>query len=266
MTRKTPERLELPGKPGELWNTVRDLVRAAFSDEDGRAAYSIGGGTILAARWGHRDSTDVDLLTPDPQGVVPTTASTERGLAEMLNGELALQANRRHIRVKTDKGPIDVTVDEPTPAGQEQLAIINGREEMVLSNCQILRGKLDRTDASPARDVYDIVTAAERDPESLGEALSGLTPTEVEGVSRLWTMTNRKLTLEAQQMITIRNGPPVDDLGVRGTKVLATMLREIEQERQWKTNPVPVPDRNDSAGINQTRTQGRETRGPGYKR
>ena len=120
MTRKTPERLELPGKPGELWNTVRDLVRAALSDEDGRAAYSIGGGTILAARWGHRDSTDVDLLTTDPQGVVPTTASTERGLAEMLNGELALQANRRHIRVKTDKGPIDVTVDEPTPAGQEQ--------------------------------------------------------------------------------------------------------------------------------------------------
>lgn len=260
------EDLELPGKPGKLWNTVRDRVRAALSESDGSAAYSIGGGTVLAARWGHRESTDVDLLTTDPQGMVPKTARTERGLAETLNGELALGATARHVKVKTPDGPVDVTVDEPMPPGQERLATVNGREATVLSNCQILRGKLARTDESPARDVYDVVTAAERDRESLKEALGELAPETIEGVGRLWKATNRKLTLEAQRTITVRNGPPVNDIGIRGEKVLSDVLKEIERDRERKANPVPVPDRNDPAGLNQGMTRSRETRGPEYGR
>lgn len=98
------EDLELPGKPGKLWNTVRDRVRAALSESDGSAAYSIGGGTVLAARWDHRESTDVDLLTTDPQGMVPKTARTERGLAETLNGELALGRVERNRTRQREEG------------------------------------------------------------------------------------------------------------------------------------------------------------------
>lgn len=198
------ERLQLPGKPGTMWDKVRDRIRTTLSDAAGNPAYSIGGGTTLAARWDHRESTDIDLLTSDPEGVVAETARSRKGLAETLNGELGTRSSAKHVRVTTEDGPIDITVDEPVPRGQERLAIVNGRKETVLSTCQILKGKMNRTDRSPARDVYDIITAAERDPRSLKEALERIPPGLIEGIGREWKRSNDALSREARETITVR--------------------------------------------------------------
>ena len=56
---KAPE-LQLPAAAAELWAMVRDVVDDAMTSL-GDAPYRIGGGTILAARWEHRESFDVDL-------------------------------------------------------------------------------------------------------------------------------------------------------------------------------------------------------------
>ena len=57
--------LTLPPPAGKLWRrigaTVREEVRSITGAE---AGYAIGGGSILAARWEHRYSYDVDLVVP----------------------------------------------------------------------------------------------------------------------------------------------------------------------------------------------------------
>ena len=57
-----PPELKLPAAAAELWAMVRDVVNdglASLGKEPPR--YRIGGGTILAARWQHRESFDIDL-------------------------------------------------------------------------------------------------------------------------------------------------------------------------------------------------------------
>lgn len=55
-----PPELRLPAAAAELWAMVRDVVDdglASLGKEPAR--YRIGGGTILAARWQHRESFDI---------------------------------------------------------------------------------------------------------------------------------------------------------------------------------------------------------------
>lgn len=55
--------LTFPAAAGGLWRRIGPAVREALAESAGtRAAYAIGGGSVLAARWKHRDSGDIDLL------------------------------------------------------------------------------------------------------------------------------------------------------------------------------------------------------------
>ena len=138
---------------------METLRRHYLRHHDGRPAYEIGGGTILAARFGHRTSTDIDLTTTDPQKALITMAATGRGLAEAAAGALGARQSAQETRITTPHGRVDITAMRAMPEGQERHAIVDGEVETVLSTAQILHGKLMRADESPARDAYDVVTA-----------------------------------------------------------------------------------------------------------
>lgn len=55
------DELRLPNPARELWLDTRDAVRRALKRLQPETEYRVGGGTILAARWGHRQSFDVDI-------------------------------------------------------------------------------------------------------------------------------------------------------------------------------------------------------------
>ena len=56
-------KLTLPSMAGALWRDTRNSVREGVAEITGNPeAYTIGGGTILAARWRHRQSQDIDLV------------------------------------------------------------------------------------------------------------------------------------------------------------------------------------------------------------
>ncbi len=55
----TREEIVVPGNPGIVLARVAPLIGAWF----GRDGCVLGGGTVLAARWHHRVSTDIDLFT-----------------------------------------------------------------------------------------------------------------------------------------------------------------------------------------------------------
>ena len=77
------ERLKLPEPAGRLWVATRDIFRALEREErDVPTVAHLGGGTVLAARWGHRRSTDVDITGARSarwrSTVVRASGSTER--------------------------------------------------------------------------------------------------------------------------------------------------------------------------------------------
>lgn len=63
--------LQLPHPAAELFETVypalHDFVRPVTP---GNIVGRLGGGTALAAQWGHRRSTDIDITVPEGTGLI----------------------------------------------------------------------------------------------------------------------------------------------------------------------------------------------------
>jgi len=227
-------RLTLTEPARTLWRKVRDTIRTALTDpRTNDRCYELGGGSILAARWGHRASFDIDLTTTDPKGILQETVRTQQGLAGSLCGELTPRSNPRHVTIVMGEGQrVDITVTRPFLDGQQQNVELDGRTETVLTTVQILHGKLNRAQESPARDVHDFITAAERDPRSLEAAVRPLTEREVTGIRTLWGVQNVRLENEAKERILDTKGTPVrgtERLGIRGGDVLAAAWGHSQQ-------------------------------------
>lgn len=60
----------LPEPARSLWKRVAASLRAEMNTLDRFEPWRMGGGTILAARWDHRDSTDIDLKVAHNAGLV----------------------------------------------------------------------------------------------------------------------------------------------------------------------------------------------------
>ena len=52
-----------------LWRTHRDTLHRIADDIAGPSRLLLGGGTILNADWGHRQSIDIDALLPERRNV-----------------------------------------------------------------------------------------------------------------------------------------------------------------------------------------------------
>ena len=90
-----------------------------------------------------------------------------------------------------------------------------GRGEKPLqSTAQILRGKLQRTGALAARDVFDAKLAAERDPTALAIAVNTLGEKDFERRMRAWTENGTIVGSRAPRQIA---GPPPEERATWGT-------------------------------------------------
>ena len=129
---KAPE-LQLPAAAAELWAMVRDVVDDAMTSL-GDAPYRIGGGTILAARWEHRESFDVDLtLSADTAlGSLRAEHGDPSGFEarlKALGGAPTYYPDLKLWRVAFDDGErgLDVWAHEPEiGSGEEQRTSTGG--------------------------------------------------------------------------------------------------------------------------------------------
>ena len=64
---------------------------------------------------------------------------------------------------------------------------------MVLSNAQILRGKLERAHDLDARDVFDVATAAREDPAALATALNMLPEHRTTAIAWAWLQSGSEI-------------------------------------------------------------------------
>lgn len=257
------ERLKLDELPGRIWEhcqeAVEEMLGHAGLEPD---SYMLGGGTLLAARFGHRESTDVDLIvpngiyieewtTPDPEEAKPGGA--DQGPAEKHfrskmeeHGAWIIPNAERGIvfaffNLDGELAELDIKEGRPDiPYGHAE-ARVDGRTETVLSTAQVLAGKLHRGAKMPARDAYDFVLMQRTDPASLEVAVNDVGPRKVGRVSENWSERNEALAEEARDVkrgIFIRKDcrygtADVNSLGTEATQaVRSSLYREIRVRTQ----------------------------------
>ena len=194
------ETLELPEPARTLFRKTRTALEAhvAAYAADGEG-YKLGGGTILAARWKHRRSNDIDVLFhPDTK-----TSHFEEELGEALEkaGGAPLGWGE-WSRIEFGESHLDLLKGEPTPAIGHRRATIDGSPVTVLSNAQILNGKLrHRALDSPTRDVYDVAICGIEDPESLEIVLNGVYESKLDATILGWKMSEGKHAENAAEQV-----------------------------------------------------------------
>ena len=167
--------MKLSRAAADTWRAHRAALHRIAGDEAEPSRLLLGGGTILNARWGHRESVDIDLLLPERRTLHDLRPGRRLDLAAAVAGEVIRQTEHR-ITVLTPDGVVDVTAMQPPLAGRERRMNVEGGIETVLSTAQILRGKLERIRKALPRDAFDLIVAAKTDPPALESAVNSLSP------------------------------------------------------------------------------------------
>ena len=181
------EQLALPEPAASLWPRVWPIL----ADLAGRwpniqNLFSIGGGTILASRWGHRKSQDIDVLARQGSGLrralETTYANDFAALCERAGAsQIEFLPFTTTVTVSFPEGDWDLSELDPLLPGQESLAEVNGTEIQTLSNSQILAGKLiHRGFQGLARDVFDLAVSLNLDETAFEQAASLCPPADTE--------------------------------------------------------------------------------------
>ena len=104
--------------------------------------------------------------------------------ARACDGYRVEHPNFPRIEFERDKdNHIDINLRAPTPEKGERIAVVDGEETAVLSNAQIMTGKLKgRGMSSPGRDVFDIAVCRRADPEALEIAVNAVDDVTLDGI------------------------------------------------------------------------------------
>ena len=170
------ERIDLP----EPARTLLRWVKAALDEWvtpvcPEEAPWRIGGGTLLAARWGHRLSTDIDIFLDERSGLGALNPRRDMGFTKAMEdaGAEKLSVEDRSLKYQFRTGRVEIAQLDPRPKVGHEIALVEGWRIPALGNTQILAGKLGgRGLRSPARDIFDIAVAGLKDPDALEEAVN----------------------------------------------------------------------------------------------
>lgn len=186
--------LALPQPAAELWAAARHVVHGIGppSEHEPAVPPHIGGGTVLAAQWRHRTSTDIDIIFPRRGTLTDVLQDDARNIADRLGGRPEF-VDQTQVVVALPSGSIDLAAIDPEPEFGHAEALVDGRVELVLSNTQILRGKLERAQQMKARDLFDIATAAREDPAALAAALNMLSDARASAIAWAWSESGHEI-------------------------------------------------------------------------
>ena len=181
------EQVVLPEPGRTLLRRTYPILMRRFGADSAKAGFIIGGGTMLAARWGHRASKDLDIKVNSSEGYRVVSRMYEEPMLEAsLDREMhgaGARAKKRSSQLELmylfgdeyDKDPprIDLVELAPKLRGQMVRTESEGMRFWSATNEEILAGKwIDRRDDSPVRDIFDFAVAGVRDGHALQRALA----------------------------------------------------------------------------------------------
>ena len=86
--------MKLREPAANLWKKHHEAVRRISNAPGGESRLLIGGGSVLAAEWGHRKSMDIDVLLPEREGMQDAGQGGPVDLAAATGGETGASAMR----------------------------------------------------------------------------------------------------------------------------------------------------------------------------
>lgn len=213
----TDKGLILPEPAHSLLEKTRDILDRHLSpyaaDLEG---WKIGGGTILAARWRHRRSSDLDLLLhPDTD----TEHFDEDGPGTLYQDLEDAGATTIHLDdfslIQFPEGWIEIMKEHPQPASGHGPTLVDHLPATVLSSAQIMSGKVfNRGLNSPVRDLYDIAVSAVKDPEAIEIPFNGLRTSQLDARLLAWHIEREKHAKDAEKEV-IGNPEPFETIRKR---------------------------------------------------
>ena len=199
-----PESVGLPEPARDVWLRTIKAVQTTLRET---GTPRLGGGTLLAARWQHRKSLDIDLSF-EPQGRHPQRIDSvagrgsafERTMLELGASEVEPRS-ARHVLVRFGDTTLDVSVLAARPHAGERGATVNGVPATVLSTVQILGGKLERSDRLLHRDAFDLRYAGRAERESLAKAVNQVDRGVAAETIGRWNRTGTRWAAEADDKL-----------------------------------------------------------------
>ena len=166
--------LELPEPAGRTWTDHIGAVKELLHQANPDARLLVGGGTVLAARWKHRQSMDIDLVLPELEHLNEWMEGRRLDIEARTGGRFE-KADPTHLTIAIGHGKLDIACFDPRPPGLEVEQDVMGERCHVMSSTQILRGKVERTRTAPTRrDAYDLGVAARLDATAVAEAVNAV--------------------------------------------------------------------------------------------
>ena len=215
--------MTLPEPARTLWLAARDaLADGLRRSKQEEPAYTLGGGTILAARWRHRRSFDVDVIVPPETRLAERRNRLEESF-QRLQAEVVIHERLDKARITlTDEQVIDVWARKPMMGKAVLNEDVEGRRERTLTTAQILRGKIERAAMQLARDAYDVLTASHEDAPALEAAVNAVPRETAKELAWIWAQANPTIREDARTSIS---GAAVDEAALRnlGTRAGAAL-------------------------------------------
>lgn len=227
--------MKLQERTHQAWLKHRKAIQAIAEPTGRGGRILLGGGTILGARWGHRESIDIDVLLPDRNELTDAHPGQFHDLETATGGKVEGKWRDR-IKVNVGETTLDVCAMQPELPGLERPTEIEQQTETVLANAQILRGKLNRSQTHLARDAFDLITAARLDPRALQHAINALDETETRVVTRNLNDGNETMARDAPEALSISKGFETD-LNQPGHNAAATVQENRHTRMQILLEP-----------------------------
>ena len=179
-------------EPGaRVWKETNELLRRVFRDRAQDPGIVLTGGTLLAGRWRHRESDDIDLKLPRWPDLKALAKHETQGrtLDRLLGAKGAVRTvqSDQHVGYRLGAGQLDLTAGRLWPDPHPQIVWIEGQRTWAASNAQVLSAKLiGRARHAPVRDLYDLAVAQDRDQEAAQTAVNALSTEELHDALDLW--------------------------------------------------------------------------------
>ena len=177
------ERLRLPEPATTLWRKNFETLREGLDTIcRGKEPWILGGGTVLAARYFHRRSNDIDIFIPknNPFQNLLQAVNPRFGQAMLACGAQKIIEGSSSIKVwMNDASRIEISHLDTLPVQALHWADVDGHRVRVASNAQVMTGKIKgRSHRSPSRDIFDAAVTSALDPEALAIAINSLDEAE----------------------------------------------------------------------------------------
>ena len=187
-------------------------------------ALVLGGGTVLAARWQHRVSTDLDLFVEQRTFAAHLLWPRASELFDVVDlGREHFGARRHGIDVTLSTAWCSALLDVQERSDEALAGIALETNEAIL--VRKMQARMCGLGMFTERDVYDLAAAAQHDPTALRTALSALTADERSYIARELRL-SKQWDQPEKRLLSPTHGDIADNLRAAAVEVLALAMAE----------------------------------------